>query len=311
MNLSIIIPTHNRPDLLRACLAGVARNAPGGAEILVVDDASPGGVAGTVAAGFPGVRVIRLDVRSGFCVAANTGIRAASGEVVELLNDDTEVQPGWAESALGWFDDPTVGAVAPLVLNWDQNDVIDSAGDGYHLGGFARKCGNGRRLTDDNPRGRFVFGASGSSAFYRREALLRVGLFPEAFGAYFEDVDVSFRLHRAGYRVRYEPAARVLHHVSASYGKRPDARLLEQQSRNEELVFWRNVPRGLLARALPLHAAVLAGKAWRRMREGSLLPFLRGRISAWLQLPAVVRHRRALDRLGREYDVDSWCLDGR
>src|SRR5438105_430131 len=116
--LSIVIPTHRRTDLLRACLQAVSRHAPAGSEIVVVDDASPQGAASDVAHSFDGVRVIRLARQLGFAVAANTGIRASRGDIVEMLNDDTQVQPGWADVALRWFDDPAIGSVAPLVLAW-------------------------------------------------------------------------------------------------------------------------------------------------------------------------------------------------
>jgi GT2 family glycosyltransferase len=296
--LSVVIPSHNRADLLRACLAGVRRHAPSGTQVLVVDDASPGASV-SAAAREAGVEVIRLEERGGFCRAANAGLNAARHSIVELLNDDTEVCPGWADAALAAFSESSVGAVAPLVLRWPGGPAgqerIDSAGDCYHLGGFARKRGHGLPLTASYLSGQFVFGASGSSAFYRRDALLRVGLFPESFGAYFEDVDLSFRLRQAGYRIWYEPASRVLHHVSASHGAGPE--LLEQQSRNEELVFWRNVPACVLPAALPLHLLVLLGKAWRRWRRGELVPFLRGRLQAVWQGADVLRHRRRLQRL--------------
>src|SRR5262249_60016595 len=121
-----------------------------------------------------------------------------------------------------------------------------------------------------------VFGASAAAAFYRRSAVLRVGAFPESFGAYFEDVDLAFRLHRAGYQAVFEPAARVWHHGSASY--RRSRGLEAQQSCNEERVFWRNLPGPVLLRALPRHGLVLAAKAWRRWREGEPMPLLRGRL---------------------------------
>jgi GT2 family glycosyltransferase len=156
-----------------------------------------------------------------------------------------------------------------------------------------------------------VFGASGSSAFYRRDALLQIGAFPESFGAYFEDVDVSFRLQRAGYRIVYEPAARLLHRVSASHARQPQRRLVEQQSRNEERVFWRNLPIRALARALPRHLAVLAGKAWRRWREGMLVPFLCGRLRLLAEVPALLRHRRQLRMLGHGQDVGKWHVEER
>lgn len=308
--LSIVIPCHNRPDLLRLCLASVTRHAPAGTEVLVVDDASPAGVASAAGAAFAGVRALRLPRRGGFCAAANAGLRAAAGEVVELLNDDTEVAAGWAEAALARFADPAVGAVAPLALCWPDGARVDSAGDRYYLGGVAAKRGHGEPLGVAHLHPRAVFGASGSSAFYRREALRRVGTFPESFGAYFEDVDLAFRLQRAGYRAVYEPRARVLHRVAASHG-RPRRRLLEQQSCNEERVFWRNLPGRALARALPRHLAVVAAKAWRRWREGALAPFLCGRLRLLAEVPALLRHRRELRTLGPAADVRDWEVEDR
>src|SRR5260370_29873046 len=92
--LSIIIPSHNPPDLLGPCLDSVTRHAPAGAEIVVVDDASPAGCASGVAASFPHVRCLGLPRRRGFCAAVNAGIAAVTHVVVELLNDDTEVAAG-------------------------------------------------------------------------------------------------------------------------------------------------------------------------------------------------------------------------
>jgi GT2 family glycosyltransferase len=178
------------------------------------------------------------------------------------------------------------------------------------VGGVAGKRGHGQTLAAEYLRPRRVFGASASSAFYRRDALLRVGGFPEAFGAYFEDVDVAFRLHRAGYQVMYEPAARVFHRGSASHG-RTGRRLLEQQSRNEERVFWRNLPGPVLARALPRHLAVLAGKAWLRWRDGGLAPFLWGRLRLLGEVRDLRRHRGRLDQTGPAADVAAWGVETR
>lgn len=310
MRLSVVIPSHNRPDLLRDCLASVLRHAPDGTEVIVVDDASPGGCVSSAACGFAGIHCLQLPRHGGFAAAANAGIAAAMGDVVELLNDDTLVEPGWAAAALRHFADPAVGAVAPLVLIGPHGTHVDSAGDRYYLGGVAAKRGHCEPLSTEYLQSRSVFGASASSAFYRRAALERVGAFPECFGAYFEDVDLAFRLQRAGYRAVYEPGSRVLHRVSASYG-RPRRRLLEQMSRNEERVFWRNLSGRALLRALPRHVAVLAGKAWRRWREGGLAPFVCGRLRVLAELPELLRHRRELRRLGEPSDVREWAIEDR
>jgi GT2 family glycosyltransferase len=252
---------------------------------------------------------LRLPRQRGFCAAVNAGVATASHPIVELLNDDTEVTAAWAEPALAHFTDPHVAAVAPLVLYGRPGEVprIDSAGDRYFVGGFAAKRGHGGPLTVAYLTAGRVFGASASSAFYRRDVLQAVGGFPESFGAYFEDVDVSFRLNWAGYRIVYEPAARVWHRVSASYG-RPRWRLLEQQARNEERVFWRNLPAALLPRALPWHGAVLLAKAWRRWHEGQLLPFVLGKLGVLAEAPELLRHRRRLRAVQPAPDWGRWRL---
>src|SRR5205823_1048991 len=114
----------------------VTRHAPAATEILVVDDASPDGSVAATAAEFADVRCLRLARQSGFCAAANVGIREAVYPIVELLNDDTEVTAGWANAALARFADRAVAAVAPLVLRWPGDatpaPIVDSAGDRYY-----------------------------------------------------------------------------------------------------------------------------------------------------------------------------------
>ena len=288
--LSIVIPSRHRPDLLRLCLISVCKHRPADSQVIVVDDGSTLGAVTRMAGVFSDVQVHRTERPAGFASAANRGIAAATGDVIELLNDDTQVTPGWADAALRWFADPTVAAVAPLVLQGPRDDdvpVIDSAGDDYDRGGFARKRGHGEPLSDRYRDACEVFGASASSAFYRADVLRAVGAFPEDFGAYFEDVDLAWRICRAGYRTMYEPNAVVWHRVGSSYRKQRS--LIERQSQNEERVFWRNVPD--VWQLLPRHAAVLAAKAVRRVREGTLLPWTVGRLRAFAEVPGILRGR--------------------
>jgi GT2 family glycosyltransferase len=280
--LSVIIPSHRRTDLLQLCLTSVVRFAPSGTEIIVVDDGSKDAIISRTAERFKGVKVIHRPKPGGFCAAANAGIAAATSPIIEMLNDDAEVTEGWAGAPLELFADSRVAAVAPLVL---QNDperlargllpLIDTAGDDYDRGGFARK------RSSISPPGS-VTAASACAAFYRRDAVLRAGGFPEHFRSYFEDVDLSLRLRWLGFDIRFEPNSVVWHRVSSSYGKRPSRRVLEQQSCNEERVFWRNVRGTERLRNLPRHAAVLAAKALKRWQEGTLLPWMMGRIRAAL-----------------------------
>src|SRR5207302_11460902 len=113
----------------------------------------------------------------------------------------------------------SVGAVTALVLQGPPGGEgpprVDSGGDVYLPGGVARKRWHGEVLAARHLMAGLVFGASGSGSFFRRSALVGVGGFPEEFVAYFDDVDLSFRLGRAGWRILYAPASRIHHHVSA------------------------------------------------------------------------------------------------
>ncbi|MFQ3591825.1 MAG: glycosyltransferase [Gemmataceae bacterium] len=284
--LTIVVPSHNRPDRLHTCLSSLTRFSPPGTRLLVVDDASPQAAISRVACSFKGVELLRRPTQGGFCKAVNAALTQVNSPFVQILNDDTEVTPNFVEPILARFTKPSVVAISPLVLSGDH---IDSMGDQFFPAGFARKRGHGQTVAAHHLRPQRIASASGSASFYRTAILKACGGFAEEFGAYFEDVDLSFRLRRHG-EIWYEPASRIQHHVSSSYGP-PCGELLERQSRNEELLYWRHLSAEQLLLWLPAHIGVVALKAWLRWREGNLVPFWRGRRAAWASLPAILRYR--------------------
>ena len=122
-----------------------------------------------------------------------------------------------------------------------------------------------------------VFGASGSSAFYRSAALRRAGGFDPLLGSYYEDVDLAFRLRWAGYRCVFAPRSVIYHDVSATYDHGSPA-LQRRMARNAEIVFWANLPPGLLALAIVPHLAFVSLQAAWRLARGRLRPFLLGQV---------------------------------
>jgi GT2 family glycosyltransferase len=303
--LSIVIPTYNGQRHLERCLPSVCRHAPPGTQILVVDDASSDGTASWVRENFPNVELIVLPANLGFVGAVNTGLGRAGGDVIELLNNDTEVCAGWVEPCLSWFQDPTIGSVAPLVLQMDRPEVIDSAGMDYHLCGWAYNRGLNRRMGPAYEGPCEVFGPSGAAGFYRRTALQKTGFLVPEFGAYFEDTDLAFRLRWAGFRCIYEPRARVLHQGTATYGKESD-RLTRLISRNEELVFWMNLPLPKLLLGLVPHAGFLAIRLARKLFTRKLGPFLEGKQQALAGWRTILERRRQVRGLatGRQASVN-------
>ena len=108
--LSVVVPTHDTRELTSRCLAALAA-VPEPLEVLVVDDASSDGTAEALAVGFPQVAVLRCPTSVGFTRAANLGLARARGEIVLLLNSDTEVEPAGVGELLAAFDaDPRLGA---------------------------------------------------------------------------------------------------------------------------------------------------------------------------------------------------------
>lgn len=301
-SLSIVIPSFNGRSYLETCLPSVRRHALPTTQVIVVDDGSTDGTWDWLRREHPWVERLRTPSNLGFCGAVNLGLRHAVGDVVELLNNDTAVTEGWAEAALVHFADPTVGSVAPLTLRMDEPTLVDSAGQEYHLIGWARNVGYGCRLGSEYLQCREVFGPSGCSGFYRRELLLQLGgLWPE-YGAYFEDTDLAFRLRRAGYRCIYEPRSRVFHRGSATYGTMPD-RLVRLISRNEELVFWINLPTPWLLAGLIPHLAFQCVRTLRQACSGRLRPFLEGKFDAFRLMSRIARRRRELAGVRPEHPV--------
>jgi GT2 family glycosyltransferase len=298
---SVVIPTFNGRNLLERCLASIERHRPSDAgiaiEIVVADDASTDGTARWLAQAYPHVRLVQNQLNGGFCAAANAGIAAARGRFIQLLNNDTEVAAGWIEAGIAPFEDPSVGSVAPLVRVRSQPDRTDSAGDSYNLAGWPTKRGHGQpaQLFAGRPPEE-VFGASGSSAFYRADILKRLGGYDSIYGSYYEDVDLAFRLRWAGFRAYFVPRSLVYHDVSATYDH-GSASLQRRMSRNAELLFWSNMPGRLLALAFVPHVLFVAAQALWRAARLRLRPFLLGKFDAlfcWREILARRRDRASL-----------------
>ncbi|AMV39985.1 glycosyltransferase family 2 protein [Planctomyces sp. SH-PL62] len=301
---SIVIPTYHGRRLLEPCLESLFRHLPRDPALaceVVVSDNGPGEETRQwLAQAHPRVRVVRLAPGQGFCRAANAGIEAARGRFIQVLNDDTELTPGWIEAGLEPFRDPTVGAVTPLVLVRATPERVDSAGDSYSLAGWPSKRGHGQSVARWASRPvEDVMSASGSASFYRAEALQATGGgFDASLVSYYEDVDLGFRLRWAGYRVVFTPHCRVLHDISATADHR-SPRLQRLMARNAELVFWSNLPARKLALAfLPHVGLVLAQAAW-RMARLRFIPFYLGKIDAARELGRLSARRKLRAGLGR------------
>ncbi len=265
--VSVVVPVRDRTAELATCLAALGRAH----DVLVVDDGSldPPTVAQTAQA--YGARVLHLPVNVGPGPARNAGLAATGSPLVAFLDSDCTPPPGWLEALAGHFADPSVGAVAPRVRG--------AAGDGTLLARYAAARGPldlGPAESQVRPGGRVPYVPT--AALLVRRAALPPGGFDAAL-RYGEDVDLVWRLHDAGWRVRYDPRTEV-HHAEPRrwrawlvrrqhYGTSAAPLAARHGSRLTPLVLspWPTAAVLLVLAGHPVPAAVVAGVPALRMHR--------------------------------------------
>jgi GT2 family glycosyltransferase len=291
---SVVILNYNGRRWLPACFDALTaqRGAPP-FEIVFADNGSSDGSAAFVRERWPAARVVETGGNLGFAAGNNAAAKAASGEWLVFLNNDTAPEPGWLARLFAEADaNPAYALVTSRIVFMDDPSIVDSAGDGYFRAGGAFKHGYGARV-DAFEASREVFGACGAAFMIRRDAFDRLAGFDERFFMNFEDVDLSYRARLSGLRVWYAASAVVRHAGSGSIGTMSDAAVYYGQ-RNLEWVWIRNTPPGLFWRTVPSHVAyALAGVA-HYMAAGRGWAAVRGKAAALAAVPALLRDRRRL-----------------
>ena len=308
----MVIVTWNRRSFLHACLTSLSRQAGAEFETIVVDNGSADGSAEMAESEF-GARVIRNAGNRGFCAANNQGIAIARGEFVALLNNDTEVEPGWlAALRHACSRSPEVGMAASKVLVWEDPRRIDKVGHLIYPDGQNKGRGSGAIDAGQFDREEEVLWPDGCAAMYRKEMLDRIGGFDEDLFAYGDDAELGLRARIAGWKCIYTPEAVVRHHRGSTLGK-GSGRRLELIERNRLLLAFKLFPWSLLLlNPFYFAARVAAGFGAALRGEGDTVhypglsgkwtmavSFVKGDLAAIRMLPRTLRKRTAIRRLRR------------
>ncbi|MBL8162918.1 MAG: glycosyltransferase family 2 protein, partial [Anaerolineae bacterium] len=214
---------------------------------------------------------------------------------VALLNNDTEVDAGWAAAVVDAFErHPEAGIIASKMLLFDQRDRIHTAGDYFTVDGRAGNRGVWQQDSGQFDREEYVFSACGGSSVYRRVLLDQVGLLDDDFFFSLEDIDLAWRAQLAGWRCLYTPQAIVYHHLSATGGgvtaSYYDGRnLIMTLVKNYPAALWRK--HGIQVLRAQLRLATEALRAW---RGAAARARLRGMVSGLLSIPGAWRKRRSI-----------------
>jgi GT2 family glycosyltransferase len=291
-DVTVLIPVRDRAVELERCLAAVGRAC----RVIVVDDGSadPGAIAAVAAS--HGASLVRRPVSGGPAAARNTGLAAVRTGVVAFLDSDCVPPAGWIESLSAHLADPAVGAVAPRVIGPSvagpvvpgQPDPGQSGTRQYAAGRssaglssarrYAARCGSldlGAGEARVQPMTKVAYVPT-AALVVRRSALDSIGAalaFDPAL-RYGEDVDLVWRLHDAGWRIRYEPVVRVRHEGPGSWpgvlGRRfrygtsagPLARRHPRRLAPLVLAPWPAAAVAALLARRPLAATLAAGAGW-------------------------------------------------
>ncbi len=297
MKMSIVIPNWNGEDLLAKNLPKVIATTPNAEEIIIVDDCSTDGSLQLLLQQFPGVKAIARPVHQGFASSINDGVALATSDVVVLLNTDVEPQKGFFEPLLTHFRDPDVFAVGCLEKSFEKGEIV-LRGRGlahWDKGYYIHKRGDTDKIN--------TAWVSGGSGAFRKTMWDRLGGMDTLYNPfYWEDIDLSYRARKAGWKTVFEPKSIVNHYHEEGKIRNEftSGNINKTAYRNQCIFIWKNAT----------DAAILLDHiVWTPIRLlqailRSDFRMLQGYILALQKLPEIVLYRFKNSSLYKKRDAE-------
>jgi GT2 family glycosyltransferase len=293
--VTIVIPNWNTQHWLAGCLDGLRAQNYQDFHVILVDGGSLDNSVAFVRQNYPEVETLALAENRGFAPAVNAGIKQARSEYVALLNVDTVPQPDWLANLVETMERSPVdvGCLASRMLNLNDPNIIDDAGDTFSWYGSARKRG-WREPADTYLEPEEVFSACAGAALYRRTFLEEVEGFDENFISYLEDIDLGLRGRLLSYRCLYVPTAEVLHHGQSAGTAR--SRYVYLMTRNRLSLLLKNIPSELFFKHI---YTLLFGQFYFFLVYKRPFHSLAGMVSFLIALPRLLRQRQVIQKRKR------------
>lgn len=220
--ISIITINYNESGVTLELLESLRALTYPAVEVIVVDNASPNDNPDRIKEAYPEIHLIKSQENLGFSGGNNLGVKAAKGEFLFFINNDTEVPPGIIEPLVKTLsENPKIGIVSPKIkFHWDPA-LIQYAGFTPMNPWTIRNSSIGYHQPDDGNFDTAMPTASihGAAMMIPRRIIEEVGLMPEYYFLYYEEHDWAAMIKRAGYQAYYQPASYILHKESVSTGK--------------------------------------------------------------------------------------------
>lgn len=248
ITIGVVILNWNGIELLKQFLPDVIKYSPE-ATVYIADNASTDASVEFVKENFPQAIVIQNTVNGGYSKGYNDALSILTEDVFILLNSDVQVTPYWLEPIISIFkNQPEVAAVQPKILDFKKPDHFEYAGA---AGGFIDQFGypycRGRIFNSiEKDEGQYedevdIFWASGACLAIRKEFFYKVGGLDEDYFAHQEEIDLCWRLHNFGFRVKYTPKA-VVYHIGGATLNSQNPKKTFYNFRNSLFNLVKNVP---------------------------------------------------------------------
>ena len=235
LTVSVVMPSLNGEQLLAKNLPTLLAEGKNPKnkikEVIIVDDGSWDGSVKLLSSTFPEVKLIKHKINRGFSASVNTGVRAAKGDLILLINTDVLPKDNFLAPVFKHFEDDGVFAVS-----------LHEKGFGSARGSFA----NGYielAMEQETKTAHPSFYVSGGSGVFRRKIWVELGGMDEKLLSpfYWEDIDLCYRAAKRGYINFWEPEGEVLHKHESTISKFPKSYVQRIRERNQLLVIWKNI----------------------------------------------------------------------
>lgn len=278
--VSIVILNWNGLYYLQRFLPSVLATQYDNLEIVLADNASTDTSVGFVQENFPSVTIIRLEKNLGFAGGYNEALKQVEADYFVLLNSDVAVSAGWVQPVIELMEaDKSIGAVQPKILMETQRNRFEYAGaSGGWIDALGYPFARGRVFDDcEEDQGQYndaqpVFWASGAAMFVRAAIFRSCGGFDAGFFAHMEEIDLCWRMQRAGYKMMVCPQS-VVYHVGGGTLPKGNERKVFLNYRNNLVMLSKNMPVLDLCWKLPVRFGLDALSAWKGLLAGDAVYF--------------------------------------
>ncbi len=305
--VAVVILNWNGVHFLEQFLPSVLKSTYPKIEIYVADNGSTDNSVSYLQIHFPSVKVIELPENYGFAKGYNEALKQVEADYFVLLNSDVEVSPKWVEPVIKLMEtDPYMAACQPKILAYHNKTQFEYAGA---AGGWIDKFGypfcRGRFFdvceADDGQYNNVspIFWASGAALFIKAKVYQELQGLDSDFFAHMEEIDLCWRIHRAGYHIMYCPKS-VVYHVGGGTLQKTNPRKTFLNFRNNLALLYKNLPTSRLLPTLFIRAIFDSIAFVRFLVTGDFKnawAVLNAVFSFYIKLPMWQRKRSAFKRL--------------